>query len=241
MTDLPEIGSEIVVVTGAFGALGSAVVERLVRSGARVVAVDARSSSPRAAPERCLSLSADASDARDWQRILGEAEAAFGAPTAAALIAGGWMPGPQYGRTPDDQAPDPFGDLHRRNFETARRAFDALLPGMIARRRGSIVVVGSRAVERPWESAGAIAYATSKAALVALAQSTAASVIGHGVRINAVLPSVIDTPANRAAMPDADTSRWVDPSSLASVVEWLLSHAARDVHGASVPVYGRIP
>ena len=101
------------------------------------------------------------------------------------------------------------------------------------------MVIGSRAVERPWESVNAAAYAASKAAVVALAQARAAEVLEAGVRVNAVLPSTLDTAANRAAMPKADASRWVSTDSLADVVAFLLSEGARDVSGAALPVYGR--
>jgi NAD(P)-dependent dehydrogenase (short-subunit alcohol dehydrogenase family) len=101
------------------------------------------------------------------------------------------------------------------------------------------VVIGSRAVERPWTSGGAAAYAASKAAVVTLAQAIAAEVLAHGVRVNAVLPSIIDTPANRSGMPGADPSAWVSPESLSRVIAFLLSDDARDVSGAAIPVYGR--
>jgi len=125
------------------------------------------------------------------------------------------------------------------NLETAARTMRALLPGMVARKDGRIVVVGSRAVERPWTSAGSAAYAASKAALVALAQTIAAESLEHGVTINAVLPSTLDTPANRAAMPKADPSRWVPLAAAAKQIAFLLSDDARDVSGAAIPIYGR--
>jgi NAD(P)-dependent dehydrogenase (short-subunit alcohol dehydrogenase family) len=99
--------------------------------------------------------------------------------------------------------------------------------------------VGSRAAESPATSARAAAYGASKAAVVALSQAVAAEVREHGVRVNAILPSTLDTPANRAAMPKADASRWVSLASAAEVIAFLLSDAARDVSGAAVPVYGR--
>jgi NAD(P)-dependent dehydrogenase (short-subunit alcohol dehydrogenase family) len=125
------------------------------------------------------------------------------------------------------------------NLESARLAMAGLLPAMVAAKRGSVVLVGSRAAVRPWDSPGAAAYATSKAALVAMAQAVAAEVVADGVRVNVVLPSVIDTEANRKAMPSADPSRWVDRESLCDVIAFLLSDAARDVSGAALPVYGR--
>ena len=125
------------------------------------------------------------------------------------------------------------------NLETVYRSLRALLPPMVAAGRGSIVVIGSRAAADPASSARAAAYAASKAAVVALAQAVAAEVRDVGVRVNAVLPSTLDTPANRAAMPKADASRWVSLPSAAGVVAFLLSDDARDISGAAVPVYGR--
>jgi NAD(P)-dependent dehydrogenase (short-subunit alcohol dehydrogenase family) len=110
---------------------------------------------------------------------------------------------------------------------------------MVEARAGSVVVVGSRAVERPWTSANSASYGAAKSAAVALAMVAAAEVVEYGVRVNAVLPSVIDTPQNRASMPGADPSRWVTPRSLSEVIQFLLSDASRDVSGAQIPVYGR--
>jgi NAD(P)-dependent dehydrogenase (short-subunit alcohol dehydrogenase family) len=105
---------------------------------------------------------------------------------------------------------------------------------------GSIVAIGSRAAERPWESASAAAYAASKAAVVSLIKTTAQEMLGTGVRLNAVLPSTLDTPANRAAMPQANFSRWVALTELNQVIAFLLSQASSAVTGAALPVYGRL-
>jgi NAD(P)-dependent dehydrogenase (short-subunit alcohol dehydrogenase family) len=110
---------------------------------------------------------------------------------------------------------------------------------MVAARRGSVVVVGSRVVERPWTSAGAAAYAASKSAAVALARAAAEEVLAHGVRINAIMPSTMDTQANRAAMPSVDPTTWVSLESAAGLIAFLLSDDARDVSGAAIPIYGR--
>jgi NAD(P)-dependent dehydrogenase (short-subunit alcohol dehydrogenase family) len=93
---------------------------------------------------------------------------------------------------------------------------------------------------RPYDAPGDAAYSASKAALTALAQAVAAEVLADGVRVNVVLPSTIDTAANRRAMPDADHSRWVTTESLAGVIGFLLSEQARDISGAALPVYGRV-
>lgn len=234
---------EIVVVTGAAGALGSAVVRAVLARGDAVIALDREAAHERLRalgsaydPSRHVALPCDVGSAASWSEALARAEATVGAPTGAALIAGGWAGGAPLHEAVDDDAWD---RMRATNLDTVHRSLRALLPGMVGRGRGSVVVVGSRAVERPWESTGASAYAAMKSAVVALARTTAAEVVAHGVRVNAVLPSTIDTPANRASMPDADPSRWVSTDSLAEVIAFLLSRAARDVSGAVIPVYGR--
>jgi len=101
------------------------------------------------------------------------------------------------------------------------------------------VVIGSRAAVQPETSARASGYAASKAAVVALAKAVAAEVLDFGVRVNALLPSTMDTPANRAAMPGVDPAKWVSLSSAAGVVAFLLGEEARDISGVALPVYGR--
>lgn len=229
----------LVVVTGAAGALGSAVVRAQIAAGASVAAVDVPQAAARLQAlcaelgPRALALDVSAG----WPSLLARiASDLGGAPTGAVLVAGGWQGGAPLHAADDDSV---FTQMQQMNVDTAYHALRALLPGMVGNGRGSIVVIGSRAVERPWESAGAAAYAASKSAVVALARAVAAETLGHGVRVNAVLPSTIDTAANRAAMPDADASRWVGTDSLAGVIGFLLSDAARDISGAVVPVYGR--
>jgi NAD(P)-dependent dehydrogenase (short-subunit alcohol dehydrogenase family) len=124
--------------------------------------------------------------------------------------------------------------MYRMNMRAAAAAAHAALPGMLARGRGAIVNVAAQAALDP--PAGMGAYVASKAALVAWTRSLAREVGGRGVRVNAVLPSTIDTPANRAAMPDADFSQWTRPESIAAVVRWLASDEAAAVRGALVPV-----
>ncbi|MBS2016603.1 MAG: SDR family NAD(P)-dependent oxidoreductase [Deltaproteobacteria bacterium] len=234
----------IVAITGGAGALGGALAEHLVRAGHKVAIFDMDRSKARAeelvaklGAGAAIAFTGDFGDAKTWGAALAAVEAAFGAPpTGAALVAGGWDGGAPLHAAKDDSA---YERMMHANVDTAYRALRALLPSMVEKRRGSIVVVGSRAVERPFTSAGAAAYAASKAAVVTMAQAVAQEVIDAGVRINAVLPSTMDTPANRAAMPSADASRWVSLDSAAGVIAFLLSDAARDVTGAALPVYGR--
>jgi NAD(P)-dependent dehydrogenase (short-subunit alcohol dehydrogenase family) len=231
----------IVVVTGGAGALGSALAKELAARGDKVALFDTEHSRERATAlakeiggHACIG-SFDSAEL--FSAAVKETSEAFGgAPEGAALIAGGWAGGAKVHEAKDESA---WSAMMKGNADSAFRAMHALLPGMVAKKHGSIVVVGSRAVERPWTSTGSAAYAASKAAVVSLAQTAAAEVLEFNVRINAVLPSTMDTPANRKAMPDVDPSTWVSLPSAAGVIAFLLSDAARDVSGAVIPVYGR--
>ena len=230
-----------IVVTGAAGALGSATVRRLSKAGWGVALVSLPSEAERtrtlaAEVGRAVAVDLDVSDVEAWRGGLARIERDLGAPAGAVLIAGTWQGGtPLYAET-DDRV---WKAMLATNLETTHASLRAVLPGMVARKRGSIVVIGSRVVERPWTSASASAYGASKAAVVALAQAVAAEVLESGVRVNAILPSTLDTAANRRAMPEVDPARWVTPDSAAGVIAFLLSDDARDVSGVALPVYGR--
>jgi NAD(P)-dependent dehydrogenase (short-subunit alcohol dehydrogenase family) len=185
---------------------------------------------------RALAAAFDLSSRPAWAELDRRLSSEGLEPSGAVLAAGAWRGGKKLHEEADDAA---WTAMLAANLETARVSLQALLPGMVERKRGSIVLVGSRAAERPWESAKAAAYAASKAAVVALAGAVAAEVRQAGVRVNVILPSTIDTPQNRASMPKADVSRWVTPESIADVAKFLLSEAARDISGAVIPVYGQ--
>jgi NAD(P)-dependent dehydrogenase (short-subunit alcohol dehydrogenase family) len=231
----------IVVVSGAAGALGGALVSHLIAGGAKVAAVDTHRASARLGAfaeqfgSAYLPVPLDVLDANAWRDALETIEAKLGSPDGAALIAGGFTwTGPMHAAS--DDAWDAMMSI---NAATVHGSLRALLPGMVARRKGSIVAVGSRAAVNPATGAGMASYTASKAAVTALVQAVAAEVLEHGVRINAVLPSIIDTPRNRSDMPNADFSKWVTPESLTGVISFFLSDASRDISGALVPVYGR--
>jgi NAD(P)-dependent dehydrogenase (short-subunit alcohol dehydrogenase family) len=232
----------VTVVTGAAGALGAALCRHLVAHGHAVAGVGLRRHQEalgKLAQELGAAFAGfplDADSVAAWDALLGEVESRLGPVTGAALVAGGWRGGRAHH---DDRDETVWRGMLDENLESAHRALVALVPRLVAQRGGSVVVVGSRNVERPWAGAGAAAYTVAKSAVVALARAVASEVLDAGVRVNAVLPSTIDTPANRAAMPKADLSRWVEPASIAAVMEFLLSDAARDVSGAAIPVYGR--
>jgi NAD(P)-dependent dehydrogenase (short-subunit alcohol dehydrogenase family) len=232
---------EAVVVTGAGGALGGALVAELSRGERRVLAVGRGIAQAeldgRYGAGRVMARALDVTSRESWAALLSGAERDGFAVTGAVLAAGGYRGGEHVATSNDDTA---LQAMLAANLTTAYATLAAILPGMAARKQGSVVVIGSAAAVRPWQSAGSAAYAASKAAVVALAQAAAAEVHAAGVRVNAILPSTIDTPQNRAGMPDADFSKWVTPASVAAVVSFLLSDASRDVSGAAIPVYGGV-
>lgn len=233
----------IVAITGGAGALGSALAAHLVAKGYRAALFDTERAKDRLAQlvsglgaGKATSHAGDFAKADTWAAALAATKTAFGAlPTHGVLVAGGWDGGSPLYTANEDVYPK----MIALNVDTAYRAMRSLLPAMVENKHGSIVVVGSRAVERPWTSANATAYGASKAAVVAMAQAAAQEVLDQGVRINAILPSTMDTPANRASMPTADASKWVSLDSASAVIAFLLSDDARDVSGAALPVYGR--
>jgi len=234
--------TDIAVVTGGGGALGSEVARTLVRAGHKVLIADGVHATERLKALQAelgpsvATFGADLSTASGFAQALAHGKSALGGvPCMAALIAGGWRGGAPLHETDDET----WNAMMTQNLETVRAALVALLPAMVAEKRGSIVAVGSRAIERPWTSTNAAAYATSKAAVGTLCQTVAAEVLEHGVRVNVVMPSTMDTPANRSAMPKSDPTQWVSLPSAAGVIAFFLSDAAKDISGALVPLYGR--
>ncbi len=222
-------------MTGGSGALGRAVVARFLAAGDRVVvpwivarerdAIHAEEA-PAVAAGRLVLVEADLADG-DGARAVASA-----LPHADVLVNG---IGGFAGGTPVHETDLEVWDrLFRMNVRTAVAMCRAVLPGMLARKRGSIVNIASRAAfDRP---AGLAAYSASKSAVVALTETLQREVQSHGVRVNAVVPTTIDTPANRAAMPDADFALWTPPARIAEVIHWLASEAGATVRGGLVPV-----
>lgn len=238
-TGYPPPMRSAILVSGAAGALGSALVTHFATSGLVVAAGRGIAQTELDATHgagRVLAAPIELGARTAWRELSERLKRDDIGIDGAVLAAGGWRGGATLSDMPDDV----WSAMLAGNLETVRASLQALLPGMVERRRGSIVVIASSAAARPWESAKAAAYAASKAGALALVQASAAEVLASGVRVNALLPSTIDTPANRGAMPKADFSRWVAPASIAEVAGFLLSDAARDVSGAALPVYGRV-
>jgi NAD(P)-dependent dehydrogenase (short-subunit alcohol dehydrogenase family) len=213
-------------------------VERLAASG-DVIALErskAGGAGSERVNERLLRLRADTGDAAALAAAVDRAEAELGPITGAVLTAGAWRGGRPF---VEPGAADDWRTVMDANLESANVALRALLPRLVERQQGSVVLIGSRAGVRPFTAPGDAAYASAKAALIALGQAIAAEVLQAGVRVNVLLPSTIDTDANRRAMPQADYARWVTTDSLGDVIAFLLSDQSRDVSGAAIPIYGR--
>lgn len=233
VTEMKTLEGMNALITGASGGLGPAVVRAFLGAGACVAGV-ARDWRRSPVPEgEFLPVEGDLTREEDAARAVQQAVAWRGRLDAVVHLMGGFAAdGPvQETRT---ATWDHMMDI---NVRAAFLVFRAALPSLIASGRGRIIAAGSRSGEQP--GAGTCAYAASKAALHALIRTIAAENRHNGLTANAVLPSTIDTPANRRAMPAADPSKWVTPESIAELLVWLASGAARDVSGALIPIYGR--
>ena len=228
------MGASRVVVTGAAGALGRVVARHFLERGHPLVLVDLDEAAMRRAyadvPGDLRYVATDLTAPAATAAIA----AALGDAPAAVLcnIAGGFAMG-----TPVHDADG--GDWQRMldmNVSTMLGACRAVVPGMIAAGTGRIVNVAAASATSGKASMGP--YVASKSAVARLTESMALELRGHGINVNAVAPSIIDTPANRAAMPGVDPSAWVSPDQLADVIGFLASDAASAVHGAVIPVVG---
>ena len=222
------------IVTGGTGGLGVFVVERLLADGWRVVVPWVMEQElDRVRNHKALELvQADLFDPDSVAQVF--AAAASGPPVRGLVnLVGGFAAGGRVHETPIEQ--------FERQFEVNLRATYLMTQGalrvMLEEDGGSIVCVGTRAALQPFS--GAAGYASSKAAVITFAHAVSVEYRDDGIRCNAILPSVIDTPANRASMPDADVERWVKPAEVAKVIAFLLSEDSAPISGAAIPVYGR--
>jgi NAD(P)-dependent dehydrogenase (short-subunit alcohol dehydrogenase family) len=222
-----------VLVTGGNGGLGPAVTEAFAADGWRVVAPVRRRPESGGA-ERLEVVEADLADPAAVEGAVAHAAADPAVPLRAVVnLVGGYAGGTPLHETP----PEEFERLLLLNLRPTFLVTRAALPHLLAGGGGAVVCVSARAAVQPF--AGAAAYATAKAGVLAFAQAVAAEYKAKGVRCNAVLPSVVDTPANRASQPDADHARWVPPAQIAAVIRFLCSDDSAPTSGAAIPVYGR--
>jgi len=223
---------KIVIVTGASGALGKVVVASALAKGAKVAAIDHAASAARPTPERIELGGIDLTDATQARTAIDAAAAHFGRLDALVNIAGGFA-----FETAIEGDPKTWQRLYALNVLTALNASRSAIPHLSASGAGRIINVGAMGAIQA--SAGMGPYAASKAGVHRLTEALAVEWKGK-ITVNAVLPSTIDTAANRASMPDADFSKWVRPEELAEVILFLASDAASAVTGALLPVQGRV-
>lgn len=228
------LDTRIIVITGGFGTLGRAVAQRLHADGARVALLDRAPAPSNGLPAVALALGGvELADEQACQAAYGQVREALGGIDGVVNVAGGFT-----WETVESGALASWDRMYDTNLRTAVASCRAALPHLLARGAGRIVNVGAAAAHKAGMGMGA--YAASKAGVARLTEALAEELKDRGITVNAVLPSIIDTPANRADMPDADASRWVAPSQLAAVVAFLLSADAAALTGACIPVNGRV-
>ncbi|QUW04525.1 SDR family oxidoreductase [Chloracidobacterium validum] len=234
------LDDRVVVITGGAGGLGQSVTRACLSAGAKVVVAYRGQLEPSGLTTRLGADNAEqlqwiAADLTDEASVTALAEntlARYGRVDGWLNLVGGYAGGVAVA----DLALADFEAMFTLNVRTAFLGSRAALRAMLPRRQGSIVNVSSLGALRG--TAGHAGYAPSKAAVIRLTETLAAEGASAGIRANVVLPGLIDTPANRAAMPDADRSTWVSPDAIAAVLVFLLSDAARGISGASLPVGG---
>ncbi|MFC3172672.1 SDR family NAD(P)-dependent oxidoreductase [Novosphingobium bradum] len=218
-----------IIVTGGFGALGRVVAAAFAAAGDRVARIDFAPSAPDAIPGGLDIAGVDLTDAAAVDGAVARVAEAFGGVDVLVNIAGGFT-----WETLEGGAIGSWERMFTMNVKSNATITRAVLPHVKASKAGRIINIGAGAAISA--AAGMGAYAASKAGVHRLTEALSAELSGTGVTVNAVLPSIIDTPTNRADMPGADTSQWVKPQAIADVIQFLASPAARAISGALIPV-----
>lgn len=230
------LNGKVVAITGGFGQLGVAMVQGALAAGAKVAALD-RAPAPAAAVNLGDALVLGGLDLAEPDVAASALDAVarkFGGLDALVNIAGTFR-----WEELEQGSVDTWDFLYRVNLRSAVSTSRAALPHLARRGGGRIINIGAGAAAAK-AAAGMGAYTASKAGVAKLTEALAAEVKDRGITVNAILPSTIDTPANRADMPKADFSRWVAPKSIANTIVFLLSDGASDITGALIPVSGRV-
>ena len=221
------------LVTGASGGLGTHVTKALLDAGFSVagLAPGIRRSDFDHAKFTAMAAAIDSLEAA--KKATDEVIARLGRIDVLAHLVGGFAGGQTVAETDDAT----FERMFEMNVGSAFHILRAVIPHMRAAGGGRIVAIGSRAAEDPGPKVGA--YSATKAALVSLVKTVARENKDAGITANVILPGTMDTPGNRAAMPDADRWQWVEPASVARLIVWLAGEGGKEVTGAAIPVYGR--
>jgi NAD(P)-dependent dehydrogenase (short-subunit alcohol dehydrogenase family) len=232
-----EPGGAVVVVTGAFGALGSAVSRAFAQAGAKLALLDVSHPSAELQAEfggagNMLLAGADLADLEAARKAMAAIAMRYGGIDVLVNIAGGF----RWEKVVDGDV-ETWDSLYAMNLRSAVVSCKCALPAMLERGGGRIVNIGAGAAARAGLGMGA--YAASKAGVQRLTEALAEELKDRNVTVNAILPGIIDTPRNRLDMPKADFTRWVSPEAIAKVILFLASDDAAAVTGAAIPVFGR--
>lgn len=230
--------NKIALVTGAAGNLGRTVSKRLAGEGARLVLVDHHVERLMALTDEigggAIGETADLSSPEAVEALIGRLEAAVGQVDAVVHTVGGFT----YGKPVHEESLETLQSMYMLNVVPIYVFCGRIARHMVERGvKGKIAMVLARAAYKG--AANSAAYTATKAAAQRLMESMSLELRDHGINVNGVAPSIIDTPPNRASMADADFSRWVTPDSLADAITFLVSDAARDLHGVTLDVFGR--
>lgn len=235
-----DFTDQVVLITGAAGNVGQAAAVAFYDAGARLALTDHHPTRLGEmfggwAAERCLLLAGvDITEATAVQQMAAAVVEHYGRIDVLAHIAGGFRMGTPIHETPLETL-EFLWNLNGRSYFLVAQA---VVPTMLAQGSGKIVAVGARAALQGAANMGA--YTVSKSAVVRITETLSAELKDQGIHVNCVLPSTIDTLQNRDAMPKANPDKWVTPEALADVLLFLASPAARAIHGAALPVYGRV-
>jgi NAD(P)-dependent dehydrogenase (short-subunit alcohol dehydrogenase family) len=221
-----------IIVTGGLGALGRSVGAELAARGARVALLD-RAPQAEVADIEAVIGGVDLGDAASAASALAQAAEQLGGIDGIVNVAGGFA-----WETLEGGSVETWDRLYAMNLRTAVIACREVLPYLLRQPTGRIVNIGALAAQKA--GAGMGAYAASKAGVARLTEALAEELKDRNITVNAVLPSILDTPTNRADMPDADVTRWVSTQALSGVIAFLLSDDARAITGACLPVAGRV-
>jgi NAD(P)-dependent dehydrogenase (short-subunit alcohol dehydrogenase family) len=234
-----RFSGKLALVAGGTGGLGRAVSLAFLEEGAKVVVTyrdqkewDDLKAISAASISSLAGHRVDVTDSAGVGELVQKVVAEYGHLDVMVNTVGAYAGGMKLWETD----PKVFDQMLTLNLRAGYTLLRAVVPEMLKQKQGAIISVASKAALD--HAAGAAAYAASKAAAVAMIDSLAADLKGSGVRVNSILPSIIDTPANRRAMPNADFAQWPKPEEIARVILFLCSDDARLIHGAAVPVYG---
>jgi NAD(P)-dependent dehydrogenase (short-subunit alcohol dehydrogenase family) len=235
------LNGRVVLITGATGGLGTAVVGEFAKSGAQLVLSSHSPDDLKALldetgldEERAIAIAADLTAPAEVEDTVRQVLDRFGRLDVLLNTVGGWRGGETVGETPLDA----WHGMIALNLHSAYYLSRAVLPPMLDAGWGRIIHVSSKSAVEP--KAKQAAYAVSKMALITLTEVIAAEIKGSGVTANVILPSTIDTPGNRKMMGQADTSKWVPPERLAAAMRFLCSEAGASINGVRLPIYGEL-